>query len=497
MNILISCVQFKKGGLETFIHSLLQGLIKVNDLNIYLLSSFFDNDNPILKSDNINLITVGEQYFYESSSVASFEKIYSILKTNSIKLVVHNGVSGSYLLSETCRMLDAEFFQITHGPFNLSPLEKNNRLSIYNTKALLDCSTVYAVSQEVNEAFYKFNSSIKVFPINQPLEIETEKKSNDNNTKFSYILSSRFEEYSKSQSKVTSIIQSLSYLNSFFDKFPECSGKVYIAGEGNGKGRIVSYLNEMTHIRAQTEFIGWVTDYKPYICEKTIALGMGRFLLEMAVFSNVLPILTGYNRVIGILCVENYTEYKYSNFSGRNISPDNTNKIQVDTRNFLLNDNNDQKLSDLINSQHNNTLVAKQILERYQEIASSYRKSWGTIMFETIKKNSENTLNELQKWNKKMEARNVTLASDLKNANQAINALKKWTHKMEARNDTLASDLKNANQAINALKKWTHKMEARNIALSTKANAMITELQLINNSAFLRLYLKTRQWVKK
>lgn len=307
-SILIITQHYSIGGLETYIDTQVQDLV-AHGYQVHLMSAAVADSG---------LLPEGLSSYHENAGLNVGSIAQLIQGVDSIrKVITEQGVDLVHIhpfdcifpavIAAACENVPS--LLTLHGPLSLQYFIKNiytQTLGIYCLKTL---HTICCVSQETADELAEIidHPSVMIVPNlidNSQVNIAATEYSENKN----WLIASRLD-----SDKSTGII-------SFIDFASRCESihDIDIYGTGDSEDLIKTYVSDNGY-SDWVHFKGTVRNIPAVMKNYAGFAGMGRGVLEAA-FSQIPVCLVGYDGIKGIVDDELFTLAAYCNFSGRNLS---------------------------------------------------------------------------------------------------------------------------------------------------------------------------------
>ncbi|MDM8553607.1 glycosyltransferase [Desulfococcaceae bacterium HSG7] len=341
MHILVATNNFHVGGRETFIYNYINYLKEKNNKASLITSGFMETPETgcfdrIIKCGTEN---------YAQRWRAWLQKAEEYFRCNRISIIWahHYDLLPVWLISKIYRVPVVTTF---HGPLLDAGRPNDPMQALGMTMAIHRENAVSGVSKEVISGIKNLAKCIKnkIYIIPNAVAINPTAMQSDTLSKpIRFIIISRPEklEHIRKAAQIFNFYQNKfgrSFLLIAGGETPNDRGEKdcramwkyiskvktaikYLGGKWCYKQGI-SFFRNLNNI----SFYGYTSRSKELIRNSDVVFGMGRVLLE-GLAEGKPGILVGYKNAHGIVTKENFETFRYSNFSGRGVSPQTTDDI--------------------------------------------------------------------------------------------------------------------------------------------------------------------------
>lgn len=348
LNILVATNNFHVGGRETFIHTYINYLRRCHH-KASLITSDLMNIPEASCFDKI--IKCGTEN-YASRWRTWLQKANRYFRHNEVSIIWahHYDLLPVWLIS---RIFQIPAITTYHGPLIDACRPNDPMQALGMTMAIHRENAVSGVSKEVISGIQHLTKSkkTKLYIIPNAVTINpVPVHSNISSKAIKFILISRPE-------KLEHIRKAVQIFNFYTNKF----GKSFLLIAGGETPNDTwekdckSMWNNISKAKTAAKYLGgkwccqqgisffrnlnniifygYTSNSKELIRNSDVVFGMGRVLLE-GLAEGKIGVLVGYKNVHGIVNKENFEAFKYSNFSGRGLSPQKTEDVCKAIENF-------------------------------------------------------------------------------------------------------------------------------------------------------------------
>lgn len=375
-SILIITQYYSIGGLETYINTQIKDLV-AHGYQIHFMCAVVAE--PSLLPDGLSSYHVNPELNIGSIGqiIRGIDSIRQVIREKSVDIVHVHPFDCIFpaVIAADCEKIPS--LLTLHGPLSLQHFTKNiynQTLAVYLFKTL---QTILCVSQEMVDQVAEIidHPSVIIVPNlidNSQVNIAAIENSESKN----WLIASRLD-----SDKSTGIIN-------FIDFASRCESilGIDIYGAGDNEHLIKTYVEDSGYSE-WVHFKGSVSKIPAVMKNYAGFAGMGRGVLEAA-FSQIPICLLGYDGIKGIVNDELFKQAAYCNFSGRNLS-------NVNEERLIAEFSNAHPLSPSLLDQYQSTGRWSQIFESFSTFnKEKYDNSDSLKLYQQLKESTESQNDE-------------------------------------------------------------------------------------------------------
>lgn len=327
-NILIVAENFKLGGLETNILTMIK-LLRAEGHTVFFATQ---------KNSDLNIIEplLEDVFYFEpllpltgSQLIEFCEEMGEFLVAKNIdRMHIHPYVTF-IPASVAAAIHNIPFDIIVHSPMNLSAVYGGMFRIAVKELVMAQAQKVYCVSPEVMSFINNLNSDLPLKLLPNAIDTDLFASCNDRE-KSDFFIVSRID-----GDKLIGLKEAVKYI-------VECHGdeldanQLIIVGDGEARQEFEGWINKEFVNHGNIKFIGRSDNIAETLKNAKVVFGMGRVALE-ACSLNVPVVLTGYDGLKGFVTHHNIDSFFENNFSGRYVSVLSNKEIFEEYKNLTKN----------------------------------------------------------------------------------------------------------------------------------------------------------------